>query len=257
MYWFKHYTSDRNELAAKIIKKQFGAAGYGIYNALLEVIGENVKSDNVGDWGHVDALHSIETLADECACSVDELQKFLQFCDEKKIFEKHDGRLYLQLIHERLDEYATKIKKSTRGKKIGRKSRQNRDTIPTKSGQDRELVGVVSGIEIEEEIEVEEKKNREIKKDKNQELIDCFNEHFKKSYQLTDKVRKHISNRRKLFTQEQLINAVIALSQDKFYTGTNDRGWVANPEYLFRSDENVDTALNKQTKKSKKFAEMF
>lgn len=112
MKYFEHYTNDRNSIASKLIRRKFGAKGYGIYISLLECIGEYVKADNFSEWGQVDAMHDMESLADECSTSVEELKEFLLFCDEKKIFEKKNGRLYSSLILERLDAYARKVGQS-------------------------------------------------------------------------------------------------------------------------------------------------
>ena len=130
----------------------------GIYCSLLEVIAQNVKSDNIDEWGCVDARHDLGTLADECACTIEELKDFLVFCNEKQILYKKDGKLYCPLILERLDEYASKIKQKSRSKQVGRKSRQHHDDIPTLSEQHRDKIVSVSGIEEEGEEEKEEKK---------------------------------------------------------------------------------------------------
>lgn len=112
MKYFEHYTTDRNTVEAKKIKKVFGAEGYGVYITLLEVIGEHVKGNNIEDWGHVSPLHDLESLADECSVTIERLKEILAFCDEKHIFERHDGRLYSSLILERLDAYANKVRQS-------------------------------------------------------------------------------------------------------------------------------------------------
>lgn len=124
MKWFKHETSDRNKVESKLIKAKFGAEGYGIYQALLEVIGENIEGHNIKDWGHVNGMHDINTLADECAITTEKLKDFLHFCDEKGIFKKHDGKLFSPLILRRLDEFATKVKKG-----VG----VTPDSVPTQS----------------------------------------------------------------------------------------------------------------------------
>lgn len=152
MRWFKHDTSDRNRVEAKLIKAKFGAEGYGIYLALLEVIGEAISEHNYKEWGHVDKMHDTETLAAECCVSVEKLKEFLKFCDERGIFEKRDGRLYSGLIKLRLDEYAEKVKK----KKT--RSGVNRDKIGTKSGQDHDTVGNKEEEKREEENKEEKKK---------------------------------------------------------------------------------------------------
>lgn len=122
MKWFKHETSDRNKVEAKLIKAKFGVEGYGIYMSLLEVIGETIEQDNFKDWGHVDAMHDITTLADECCVTPEKLKEFLTFCDQKGIFEKHKGRLFSRLILRRLDEWAERINSARNRSGVTRES---------------------------------------------------------------------------------------------------------------------------------------
>lgn len=111
MKWFRHESTDRNEIESKLIRSKFAAEGYGIYCTLQEVIAEYVEKDNIQEWGYVHPLHSIETLAQECSTTVEKLQDFLKFCDEKKIFEKKDGRLFCSLILKRLDTFAERTRR--------------------------------------------------------------------------------------------------------------------------------------------------
>lgn len=113
MKWFKHETNDRDQVESKLIKKAFGAEGYGIYQMLLEVIGGNVEAENYKNWGFVSSLHTIETLAEECYVSTDRLKEFLKFCDEKGIFAKKNGKLFCSLILKRLDNYAEKVQRES------------------------------------------------------------------------------------------------------------------------------------------------
>ena len=113
MKYFKHETSDRNKLPSKLIRSKFGAEGYGIYNALLEVIGEEIDKNNSDDWGYVNKMHTIETLADECSTTPEKLKDFLKFCDGKEIFSKKNKRLYSYLILERVDEYTAKLRRDS------------------------------------------------------------------------------------------------------------------------------------------------
>lgn len=112
MKWFEHHTSDRDLSYIKIIRSKFGAEGYGIYTALLEVIGENVREDNQEEWGCVAKMHDLDSLAAECSIKKERLSEFLAYCDQKGIFEKKGGRLFCGLILERLDNYAKRIKRS-------------------------------------------------------------------------------------------------------------------------------------------------
>lgn len=148
MRWLKHDTNARNDLKIKLLKKKFGAEGYGVYFQLLEIIGEYIEKDNLDEWGMVNKFHTIETLAEECGVTPEKLREILSFCNEKELLQKKNNRLYCEKILDRLDEYAERIKAQKPKKK---KSGQNRDSIGTKSGID---------IDTEEDIDIEQKENK-------------------------------------------------------------------------------------------------
>jgi len=81
-------------------------------------------------------------------------------------------------------------------------------------------------------------------------FINSFNEKFKTNFQETDGRKKKLMLRRKKFTENQLIEAISNLSQSSWHTGGNDRGWRADPDFLLRSDEQIDKWLNPSKKKS-------
>lgn len=109
MKWFQHNSNLRNELEMKLIRSKFGAEGYGIYMSLKEVVAEFIEINNPKEWGSVNPLHTIDTLAKECDTTPETLKKFLEFCNEKKIFLKKDGRLFDPLIEKELDNFFTRI----------------------------------------------------------------------------------------------------------------------------------------------------
>lgn len=112
MKWFKHDSNMRNELEMKLIRSKFGAEGYGIYCSLKEVVAEYVDANNLEDWGSVHPLHTIETLAKECDTTPERLKEFLEFCNEKNIFEKKDGRLFDPLINRQLDNFFDRVRRN-------------------------------------------------------------------------------------------------------------------------------------------------
>lgn len=77
-----------------------------------------------------------------------------------------------------------------------------------------------------------------------EKIISVFNERFGSSYQLTEGRKEKIRIRLKTFTEEQIIAAIIGMSQNKFYQGDNKTGWKADPDYLLRSDEIIDRFIN-------------
>jgi hypothetical protein len=77
-----------------------------------------------------------------------------------------------------------------------------------------------------------------------EELIKYFNEKFGKKYTHTEKRRRLVGDRLKSFSLTDLKRAIKNASLSPFHSGKNDQNWVANPDYIFRSDEIVDRLLN-------------
>lgn len=111
MKWFEHSTSARHDVKLKILKKKFGAEGYGVYFQLLEIIGESIETNNSDDWGFVDRVHTVETLADEVGIAPKKLREILTLCNEIDLFQKYNERLYCHQILNRLDTYARRYAK--------------------------------------------------------------------------------------------------------------------------------------------------
>lgn len=111
MKWIQHDTSARNDVKLKILKKKFGAEGYGVYFQLLEIIGESIEKDNFEDWGFVDKHHDVDTLADEVGVTSNKLRSILELCNQLDLFQKFRGRLYCHQILHRLDTYVSRYAK--------------------------------------------------------------------------------------------------------------------------------------------------
>lgn len=140
MRWFKHDTSARNDAKIKLLKRKFGSDGYAAYFQLLEIVGENIKENNHDEWGFVESIHTVDTLADECGIEHKLFAEILIYCNEIGLFHKICGKLCIPKILDRLDEYASRRKGnfdiSQRKKEI---SGQCPDSVPTESGLNRGL----------------------------------------------------------------------------------------------------------------------
>lgn len=246
MNWYKHHSNDRNETYEKLIRNKFGAIGYGIHITLLEIIAGNVKSDNYEDWGCVPKVHDTESLAIECGCTIEELNAFFIYVDEKEMYQRKNGMLFYPEMLNRLDDYAERIKAT----KKKRKSRHKVGTTSYKVGKSRT-------IEEEREVEVEEDKEKEVEKEVVKKPIEIyltrFNTVFQKNYGVTEKRQTVLSKRLKNYKLEDILRAIDNLHSDPFYRGENDRKWQADPDFLIRTDEQVDKWINnsKSEKKEK------
>lgn len=141
MKWFEKHTTDRNDLASKLIKRKLGLAGYGIYESLQQIVAENMEGDDVAEWGLVAKQWTIETLADEIGCSVDEFRQFVAFCDDQLILEKKDGRLFMPLMLERMNEYAKRQYRKTQKKQ---KTSDNSDNTDKPASQHNTVQHITS-----------------------------------------------------------------------------------------------------------------
>lgn len=77
-----------------------------------------------------------------------------------------------------------------------------------------------------------------------QEIVDCFQNSFNQSVRvLSEKRKKHIKARLKVFSLEEIKLAIENFSASPFHTGENDRGWIADLDFIIRSDENIEKGL--------------
>jgi hypothetical protein len=84
------------------------------------------------------------------------------------------------------------------------------------------------------------------KKEYGEKYINAFNSLFNSKYILTKSREEKLKLRFRTYSGEQLSKALMNLSNSKFHRGDNDRGWTASPDFLIRSDEQVDIWLNKE-----------
>lgn len=81
-------------------------------------------------------------------------------------------------------------------------------------------------------------------------FIEEFNKRFQTEYQVTDNRTRQLQLRLKKYTMEQVLRSLHNMAMDPFNQGQNERAWVANPEYILRSDEQIDRFLNVKKKVS-------
>lgn len=128
--------------------------------------------------------------------------------------------------------------------------------IDTKSTDNRHQIDSKSTLYKEKNKNKSRKENK-IKdissgRDVAEHLISVFNQAAGKNYSPTSKRCKLISDRLGSFPSEQLEKAAMNVAKSPFHMGKNDRGWSADPDWLFRNDENVDKMLNLEVKEDKK-----
>lgn len=85
------------------------------------------------------------------------------------------------------------------------------------------------------------------------EFIDFFNSKSGKNYQVTEERRMKLKKRLEKYSMAEIKRAVEALLKSPFHTGNDPKGnpnnvWYATPEFLLRSEEQVDKWLNSEAK---------
>lgn len=74
--------------------------------------------------------------------------------------------------------------------------------------------------------------------------LEKFNKLFQTEYKPT-KTRNELYNlRRKTFKVEEIERALVGMSKKGFYSGENDSGWKADPDFILKTDEQIDKFLN-------------
>jgi len=97
---------------------------------------------------------------------------------------------------------------------------------------------------------------KNVKNVKNKDIdvfISKFNSAFTKQYKPTGGRARALAIRLKSFTLDMVLQAVDNLSHSSFHTGLNDRGWTADPDFILRSDEQVDKWLQMPVVATKKY----
>lgn len=79
------------------------------------------------------------------------------------------------------------------------------------------------------------------------DFLTFFNFLFKSKYIPTKQRQVKLKSRLQTYSYEQIKQAVTNMANDKFYRGENDRNWKADPDFILRSDEQIDRFLNRGT----------
>lgn len=102
------------------------------------------------------------------------------------------------------------------------------------------------------EVQPNTNKNKELRIKKNniveiQSIYDLYINIFSKDnskYKLTDKRKSKIKARLKDCGEDMLVKAIRNTSNSSFHTGDNDRGWIADLDFIIRSYEQVEKLSN-------------
>lgn len=79
-------------------------------------------------------------------------------------------------------------------------------------------------------------------------FLEEFNKDFGTTFRDTEKRKALLKQRLKRYTLVEILSAVMKMSQNSFYQGNNDSNWRADPDYILKSDEQIDKFLNMKEK---------
>ena len=90
------------------------------------------------------------------------------------------------------------------------------------------------------------------------DFIEYFNLKANTNFRVTKQKEDKIKTRLKTFTYAEIRTATDNMLADPFYLGKNDRNWRASPDFLIKSDDQIERFLNHHfMDKSKKPEEAF
>lgn len=150
--------------------------------------------------------------------------------------------------------------KTIRDKKLfemGYKIRSGGGTIRfVKTGGQNVPVRLAQNVPVSLVQNVPTNKNK-INKNKIKEYISLFNSLFNSSFRETKGRMVKLEARLRTYEFEDILKALTNLSKSKFHQGENDRSWKADPDFLIRSDEQIDKWLNTATETKQEKPKVF
>lgn len=157
MKWFKHDCDSTADAKIRKLILKYGPVGYAIYFHCLELIGGNVNDSNVT----FELEHDAEIIADNLKIPSrgdndpsQVVHEVLAFMIDLKLFELNDdGKISCIKMLKRLDSSMTS---NPRFRKLLQEAKESHDSVMIKSTINHDDVMQ----EVEEEIEIEEKKNK-------------------------------------------------------------------------------------------------
>ncbi len=228
------------------------------------VLDNNTGMRKEEDWITYSQMRTITGLSHAAVCSAvnsliehvlietrDEGGNVLPTSKERMAVGKARGKIFYRLNFETLKSSSYRSKKDT---STGIESRPDWYKNNTSSGIESKPVGdkkyTSTGIESKPYKRKIDKRNPYKKGDSSQDMpfelykyyIKMFKKNPKTYRPLPGRLAK-VKTRLGTWTPRQIAIAIRNASQDDFYSGKNDRGWVADLSYICRNDENVEKLI--------------
>lgn len=230
--YFTHDYNAQNDIKLQNLIMKMDYQGLGWYWCIVEMLYQQ--------GGKIE-LEKCQSIAFALRTDSDKIQKLIDI-----VFVKDDKYFWSETILKRLKIQKEKSKsaKTSAQKRWGNEARKgnaptNANAMPTHSegnankGNKRKVN--------------KKKDNTPIPPEGISVFLNTFNKNFDSTYRETDGRRKKLASRLEVFTLDQILLSIENLAKSNFHRGKNDRGWKADPDFLLRSDEQIDKWLNPST----------
>ena len=247
-YYFSHDFNARNDTKTAAMQFTYHAQGYGWFWILVEMLAEDKdRRLPLTDGG-------LEGMAMQCHCRAKKLKNFIGDCIHKYgLFESDGAYFWSNSLNRRINSYEEMLQAKSRAGKKGAKARWE-DEKGRAAGADGSAITQdgkgkkrKSNKTKENEIKGEESKGYRKGPGGSSKtsfdphgFIQAYNDICKKlphasstTQQRVDKIEKFLLE----FSLEDFRKVCQKANDSPFYSGRNDRGWVANFDYLIRPEK--------------------
>ena len=238
-FYFPHDYNATQDPKLMIVISRCGLAGIGFYWIIIEVLHqqENGKITQEAYDNYLKLYYKFDENQGQHV-----LNTIQQVLFDVELFQKdNEGNIFSQRVMKN-KKYRKDI--TNKRSKAGKVSASKRKLYSKQST----LVEQVSTL-VEQG---KERKGKEIKGNKSnieiENYLSLFNSLYKREYKPTEGRSRKLALRLKTYTWEQIEQSLRNMANQKWTHGDNQKNWVADPDYLIRSDEVIDKFLNVKDK---------
>lgn len=176
MKWFKHDSDAHRDPKLKKLVLKYGLEGYGLYFYCLELIAHEVVTNKLT----FELEHDSEIIAHDVRMSRELVEDMMKYMVQLGLFENADGKIVCMKLMHRIDT-SQSGNPEFRKQILEAKKAQNQQIVMTQSGRSHDSVSKKSALDIEVDLEVENKSNIcELRKRTSpvpvQKIIDLYHE---------------------------------------------------------------------------------
>ena len=244
-FYFSHDYNARSDIKIQALLAEHGAAGYGVYWIIVEILHEEA-----GKKLKLDALTYI-AIARQASTSVEQVKTIVACCLEYELFYEDDGYFFSIRILENIEKRMDISEKRAKAGRISAKKRIKSTCAKQNSTSDEE-----SPTKSNKEKEIKEKKRKENSivdtnvsmsdaEHPTQEridykaLINFFNDETqgvfgKVMYPISEKRKNSIRARVNEFGKDEFAEMIRKATGSNFLKGDSNKGFVATFDWMIR-----------------------